>query len=140
MARIPDKDEFRRIWDGLEFSDRRVVMRAVARGQPLRKRSFARLAVLRARQQQTYWRWAWLLAPAVALFAIPQGWAVVAVQAALLTLLMGGFARWRWLRAAAAEKANLDRLDGRVSPPPRDDSPSPGIMDRLHNLLRAREP
>lgn len=140
MASIPDKETFQHAWDELDFGDRRIVMRAVSRGEPLRKRTFARMAVVRARQQQTYWRWAWLLAPAVALFSIGQGWVVVVVQALLLTLAMGGFARWRFTRAARAEQANIDRLDGRIPPPPRDDSPSPGILDRLHNLLRAREP
>lgn len=142
MARIPDKDEFQDLWSDLDTTDRRAIVRAVSRGEPVRQRSHARLAVVRARQQQTYWKYAWLAAPAVSLFALGSGWQVVLVQAVLLTSILGGFARWRYRRAVAAEEANVGRVEGTVRPPKaqKKTASSPGLWDRIHNALFARTP
>jgi len=140
MARIPDKADYQRIWSGMTFRERREILRAVARGRAMRRRKDARLAVATARQQQTYWKWAWLIAPAVALISIPD-WAAVAVQALLLSTIMGGFAWHRMRRAAQAEVANLARLDGKAPPPPRESTPSEaGLGTRIGNWFRSLLP
>lgn len=107
--RIPDKDEYQRQWASMTWSERREILKAVNKGQAMRQRKQARLAVATARQQQRYWRWAWLFAPLVALILIPN-WVSVAINAALLAILMGSFSWWRHRRAAASEQANLERL------------------------------
>lgn len=118
MARIPDKETYQRAWSQMSFRQRREILRAVGRGQPMRRRKDARLAVATARNQQRYWKFAWLMAPAVALVALPD-WAAVAVQAVLLTTIMGGFAWHRIRRARQAEEANIARLDGTTAVPPK---------------------
>lgn len=136
MARIPDKEAYQRAWSGMAFRERREILRAVARGQPMRRRKDARLAVATARQQQSYWKYAWLIAPAVSLISIPN-WALVAVQAVLLSGLMGGYAWHRIRRARQAEEANLGRLDGRTPPPPKPSPTDIGIGQRIGNWFRS---
>ena len=136
MARIPDKETYQRAWSGMAFRERREILRAVARGQAMRRRKDARLAVATARQQQTYWKWAWLIAPVVSLISIPN-WAVVAVQGVLLSGLMGGYAWHRIRRARQAEEANLARLDGRTPPPPKQSPTDVAVTQRIGNWFRS---
>ena len=70
MPRIPDQDEFARLWSQLPTSDRRRILRAVNRGEMMERRKEAALAVVMARRQQRFWRWAWLVGPVL---AIPLG-------------------------------------------------------------------
>ena len=67
MPRIPDKDEFARLWSQLTTRDRRRILRAVNRGELLERRKEAALAVVMARRQQRFWRWAWLLGPVLSI-------------------------------------------------------------------------
>lgn len=108
-SKIPSAEEHARLWGRLGFADRRRILKAVARGEGMTDRREARVAVGVARQQQRYWRWAWLFGPAMGLVQIP-AWSAVAVTAVLGALLMGGLSVHRSRRAAAAEQANLDRL------------------------------
>lgn len=132
MARIPDKETYQRAWSEMSFSQRREILRAVARGQAMRRRKDARLAVATARNQQRYWKFAWLMAPAVALVALPD-WAAVAVQAVLLSTIMGGFAFYRIRRAHQSEEANIARLDGPAAVPPK----APPVTAASNPLERA---
>ncbi|MBY5162805.1 hypothetical protein [Salsipaludibacter albus] len=109
VVRLPDQKTFQQTWQSMAWGQRREVLRSVNRGQAMRRRKDARLAVMVARQQQRYWRWAWLFAPVVALILLPN-WVAVAVNAVLLGLVMGGFAWFRHRRAVESERANLERL------------------------------
>ncbi len=109
MVRLPDQDAFDKKWRSMTWRDRREVLRTVGRGQAMRKRSDARLAVMAARQQQRYWRYAWLLGPLVSVFLVPD-WIAVAINAVLITLATGGFAWFKHRRAQESEQANLERL------------------------------
>lgn len=75
-------------------------------------RADARIAVGTARQQQRYWRWAWLLGPAIGVVFIPE-WAAVAVNAAFGSALMGALSWFRIRRAREAEQANIDQVQKR---------------------------
>ncbi len=66
MARIPDQDEFARLWSQVSTRDRRRILRAVNKGQVLDSRKEAALAVVMARRQQRFWRFAWLFGPILA--------------------------------------------------------------------------
>lgn len=138
MARIPDKETYQRAWSEMTFGQRREILRAVARGQAMRRRKDARLAVFTARNQQKYWKWAWLIAPLVALFALPDLLAV-AIQAILLSVITGGFAWYRISRARTAEAANLARLDGTAPPPPKASRVTSGTnpLERAWDWLRS---
>ncbi len=66
VPRIPDQDEFARLWSQVPTGDRRRILRAVNRGRLLDRRKEAALAVVLARRQQRFWRYAWLLGPLIA--------------------------------------------------------------------------
>lgn len=109
MVRLPDQAAFDEKWRSMTWSQRREILRMVGKGQAMRKRTDARLAVLAARQQQRYWQWAWVMGPLAALFLVPD-WLAVAVNAVLLGAATGGFAWFKRRRAKESEQANLERL------------------------------
>lgn len=116
VAKVPDRDEYRLEWSKLELKDRRRIVRAVNRGQTLDKRKEAALAVATARGQKRFWSKAWLLGPIGALFTIGEGWAVYAVNAFMLTLIMGAMSYFWYQRADRAEQANLAAASGKRRP------------------------
>lgn len=109
MVRLPDQATFQERWRTMPWRDRREVLRHVNKGQAMRKRKDARIAVLAARQQQRYWRIAWMFGPLAALFLVPN-WVAVAINAVLLGLVTGGYGWFRHRRAVESEQANLERL------------------------------
>lgn len=109
VVRLPEKAAFDKKWRSMTWGQRREVLRTVGRGQAMRKRSDARLAVMAARQQQRYWKWAWVIGPVVSLMLIPN-WVAVVVNAAVISAVTGAFAFWKYRRATESEAANLDRL------------------------------
>lgn len=109
MVRLPDKAAFDERWRSMGWGQRREFLRTVGRGEAMRKRSDARIAVMVARQQQRYWKWAWLLGPLVSLFLLPD-WIALAINAALISAVTGGFAFYKHRRAVASEQANLERI------------------------------
>ena len=113
MAKIPDRDEHRRRFAALPLADRRAIVRAVNRGQAVEVRKHAPLAVVLARRQQRLWRYAWLVGPLLGLVGLMDGWQVAVVNAMLGTLMLGGAARFWYLRAVRAEGANLALAEGR---------------------------
>ena len=113
MAKIPDREQYRRQWAELGLKDRRRIVKAVNRGQALDNRKEAALAVATARNQQRFWSKAWLMGPIGALFTIGSGWEVYVINALLLTLIMGAMS-WFWLRRARrAEEINLAAATGK---------------------------
>ncbi|MDP9023272.1 MAG: hypothetical protein M3N57_11390 [Actinomycetota bacterium] len=109
----PDPDAHRQQWSKLDFSTRRRIVRAVNRGRALDDPREAALAVRVARNQQRFWRWAWLIGPVAAmLLQRRSGWVAMAWNAAVAGVL---FAVMAWLfhrraqRAEAANRAVTDR-------------------------------
>ena len=119
MPRIPDEDEFRRLWSQVSTKDRRRILRAVNRGEVMERRKEAALAVVMARRQQRFWRFAWLLGPVLAFpLAFVLGIDALAQQVAY-ALLGGGIllvmSAWYSRRARRAEEGNLQRaVHGRL--------------------------
>jgi hypothetical protein len=113
VATIPDRDEHRRRFMALPFAERRAIVRAVNRGELVEKRKQAPLAVVVARRQQRIWRWGWLAGPLIGLTQLGIGWEAAVVNAVIGTMLLGGLARFWYLRAARAEAANLALAEGR---------------------------
>jgi Flp pilus assembly protein TadB len=110
MARIPDKHEHRRRFAALETSERRSIIRAVNKGRAVEKRKHAPLAVGVARQQQRFWRLAWVVGPVIGLVQLRGGWQVALVNGVLGTAFLGMICWFWYVRASRAEAANLDRL------------------------------
>jgi hypothetical protein len=113
VAHIPDRDEYRRKFASLPFSDRRAIVRAVNRGQLVEKRKHAPLAVVVARRQQRIWRWGWVPAPLIGLLQVNVGVEAVVLNALVGLLFLGGLSRFSYVRAARAEAANLALAEGR---------------------------
>lgn len=110
MADTPSREEHRRRFGALETSQRRAIIKAVNKGRAVEKRKHAPLAVGVARQQQRFWRWAWVVGPVIGLVQLRAGWQVALVNGMLGTLLLAGLC-WFWIRRARrAEEANLQRM------------------------------
>lgn len=96
--------------------ERRRIMKAVNRGKALDDRRDALLAVNVARQQQRFWKWAWLMGPAVSVLFFDQGWQAVLANALVATLILGGMSAFWYLRARRSEHANLEAVGLAPSP------------------------
>lgn len=116
VPRIPDDEMFQRRWRALEHADRRRIIRAVNRGRQLDDRSDAALAVVMARRQQRFWRYAWLIGPAIVLGT--SAFSETTVESLLLNLvlsiaILGAMAVFWRRRAARAEELNHAHARGR---------------------------
>lgn len=113
MATIPDRAEHQRRFAALDTADRREIIRSVNRGREVEKRKLAPLAVGVARRQKRFWKYAWLVAPAMALvqllFVPPD---LVIMSGVVSTLTLGAMAFFFWRRAARAEHLNLGLAAG----------------------------
>lgn len=108
-SKVPSREEHTRLWAGMAFAERRRILRSVNKGHGLENRRDARVGVGVARQQQRYWRWAWIFGPLMGLVRVP-AWTEVATTALLGAALMGALSVWRIRRAQRAERENLERL------------------------------
>ena len=128
MPSVPDRDEHRRRFTALEVSERRAIIKAVNRGQAVETRKHAPLAVGVARQQQRFWRWAWVVGPVIGLVQLRAGWQVALVNGLLGTMFLAALC-WFWVtRARRAEQANLERMGkgGKAKPAKADPASSSG--------------
>jgi hypothetical protein len=119
VAKSFDRAEQQRRFMALETKQRRAVMRAVNRGQAVEVRTHAPMAVAVAQRQLKFWKWAWLLGPALGAFQL----LVVPLEAALLnaglaTLGLGVVSFIWYRRADRAERLNRDIFEGRRAPGP----------------------
>lgn len=113
VPRIPDSEEFTRLWSQVAARDRRRIVKAVNRGVQLDSRKEAALAVVLARRQQRFWRVAWLLGPVIALlvsWALDLGDSTVqfVANALLGAAVLMGMSVWFSRRAKRAEELNAD--------------------------------
>lgn len=110
MAEVPDRAEHRRRFAALEVPERRAIIKAVNKGRAVETRRHAPLAVGVARQQQRFWRWAWVVGPVIGLVQLRAGWQAALVNGLLGTLFLAALC-WFWVtRARRAEEANLERM------------------------------
>jgi hypothetical protein len=113
VAKIPDREEHRRRFAALPFSERRGIIRAVNKGQLVEKRKHAPLAVVVARRQMRIWRWGWIAGPVIGLMQLGISVEAAIINAIIGTLTLGAIARFWYMRAARAEAANLALAEGR---------------------------
>jgi hypothetical protein len=94
---------YEKAWSRFDRTDRRRIMRAVNRMQPLEEPAEAALGYVFARRQRRMWtRWWWVYALLPAAVAIPQGWQQILVSGAVGGVLAGGIAAafaWRARRS-----------------------------------------
>jgi len=103
-----DPQRHREAWSAMTFRERRRIIKAVNRGQALPDAKDARLAVGVASNQMRFWRLAWLIGPAGALFQLGQGWVQFAINAVVVTAVIGTLSLWFHRRAARARAANVE--------------------------------
>ncbi|MFP4312569.1 MAG: hypothetical protein ACLFS9_11400, partial [Nitriliruptoraceae bacterium] len=114
MATKDERRERQRRFAMLSAQDRRAIVRSVNRGQPVEQRKHAEHAVHIARRQMRFWRWSWLIGPAVGLVQIGQlGWQVALLNAVVAALALGAMSAFFFLRARRALHANLALLSRR---------------------------
>ncbi|MCC5950370.1 MAG: hypothetical protein JJT89_18105 [Nitriliruptoraceae bacterium] len=110
MAEIPGKAESQREFTTLSSPDRRLIIRAVNKGQPVDNRRHAHMAVWIARRQVRFWRYAWFIGPMIGVAQLftgltPEQVLVNAGGATAFLLLLSAF----WTRRARrAEVLNLE--------------------------------
>ena len=112
----------------LDAVERRAIVKAVNRGNPVENRKHAPLAVHIAQRQMRFWKWSWLIGPAVGLIQINQlGWFAAVINALMASAFLGAMSAFFYLRARRAEEANL-ALSDRKRPAPRREAT--GTTDR----------
>jgi len=125
VASNDDRQELQRRFSGLTSQQRRAVVKAVNRGRAVETRKHAPLAVHIAYRQMRFWKWSWLIGPAVGLLQIGQlGPAAAVVNALLATALLGSMSAFFYLRAQRSARANLELMGGK-RPGPGFDRPPP---------------
>ncbi|TVR27534.1 MAG: hypothetical protein EA387_01010 [Nitriliruptor sp.] len=125
MASKDDRQELQRRFSGLTSQQRRAVVKAVNRGRAVETRKHAPLAVHVANRQMRFWKWSWVIGPAVGLLQIGQlGPAAAVLNALLATALLGSMSAFFYLRAQRSARANLELMGGK-RPGPGFDSPGP---------------
>jgi len=68
MVNTPDGSEGYKAYAALDRPQRREISRAVSRGQAVTDRRLAKIAVSFAQRQRRFWRYAWLIGPALGAF------------------------------------------------------------------------
>ena len=125
MASNDDRRELQRRFSGLTSQQRRAVIKAVNRGRAVETRKHAPLAVHLANRQMRFWKWSWVIGPAIGLLQIGQlGPAAAVLNALLATALLGSMSAFFYLRAQRSAQANLALMGGK-RPGPGFDRPVP---------------
>jgi hypothetical protein len=126
VASKDDRQALQRRFGALSSADRRAIVRAVNRGRAVEVRKHAPLAVHIAHRQMRFWKWSWVIGPAVGLLQIGQlGPAAAVLNALLATALLGSMSAYFYLRAQRSAQANLALMGGK-GPRPGFDAPEPG--------------
>jgi len=126
VASKDDREALQRRFGALDSKERRSIVRAVNRGRAVEVRKHAPLAVHIAHRQMRFWKWSWIIGPAVGLLQIGQlGPVAAALNALLATALLGAMSAYFYLRAQRSVEANLALMGGK-RPRPAPDEPEPG--------------
>jgi len=114
---VASKDDRRAVqqrFATLDSSERRAIVKAVNRGQPVDKRKHAPFAVHIAERQMRLWRWSWLIGPVVGLLQIGQlGLLPAIINALVASAFLGAMSAFFWIRARRSQQANLALADGK---------------------------
>ncbi len=97
-------------WVALSFGERRQITKRINKGVVAESRQEALLAVPIARRQTTFWKFAWLLGPVGALFALDQGVNAFLINAIFSTMVLGGISLWFSIRMRRSMDLNLALL------------------------------
>lgn len=121
MSTKDERRERQQRFARLDAPERRAIVKAVNRGRPVDTRKHAPLAVHIAQRQMRFWKWSWLIGPAVGLIQINQlGVFAAIINALMASAFLGAMSAFFYLRASRAEEANL-ALSDRKRPAPRRD-------------------
>lgn len=105
---LGDDRAYGNAWAATSFGDRRRITRAITRGEVLEDGVEAQLAVMTARRQITFWRWGWLIGPALTLLQYGTETLVFIITMIMSGMATGGLS-WFFLRRARHSIAvNID--------------------------------
>lgn len=104
---LDDPRAYGAAWASTPFADRRRITKAINRGLALDDGVEAQLAVMTARRQITFWRWGWLIGPALTLLQVGSATSVFLVSMAMSTFATGALSVFFLRRARRAEARNL---------------------------------
>ena len=123
MSTKDERRERQQRFARLDAVERRAIVKAVNRGNPVENRKHAPLAVHIAQRQMRFWKWSWLIGPAVGLIQINQlGWIAAVINALMASAFLGAMSAFFYLRARRAEEANLALSDRKRPAPRREDT------------------
>lgn len=118
MAKDEDRHALQQRFSALTAQDRRAVAKAVNRGRAVENRKHAPLAIHIANRQMRFWRWSWLIGPAVGLLQIRQlGPAAAVVNMVMASAALGAMSAFFYLRAQRSAQINAELLPRRKGPP-----------------------
>jgi hypothetical protein len=108
----PLVERYKKSWARMDRADRRRVMRAVNRMQPLEDPAEAALAVMFAQRQRRMWiRWWWVLPAVNGAIGWPGGWQMVLVNIVIGGVIVGVFVSLFVWRAGRSAKVNREVLE-----------------------------
>lgn len=146
MASIPGKVESQRQFTQLPAAERRLILKAVNRGQEVPNRKHAHIGVWIARRQVRFWMYAWIIGPLIGIvqFALGQTPEQVLLNAGGATAFLLLLSTFWMRRARRAEARNLalatSRGGGRRAKPAPEPAPrSGGLLGRFRRR-RGGEP
>ena len=123
MSTKDERRERQQRFARLDAVERRAIVKAVNRGNPVETRKHAPLAVHIAQRQMRFWKWSWLIGPAVGLVQINQlGLIAALINALMASAFLGAMSAFFYLRARRAEEANLALADRKRPAPRRKDA------------------
>jgi hypothetical protein len=109
MVDTPDGSDGYKLYASLDRPQRREIARAVNRGKVVSDRKLAKVAVAFARRQQKFWRYAWLIGPALgALQFLSLDPIPAAVNAAIGSGMLIGASVWFSRKAKKSERLCLE--------------------------------
>lgn len=109
MVNTPDGSDDYKLYATLDRTDRRQIARAVNRGRAVDDRKLAKIAVAFARRQQRFWRYAWLIGPALGALQFLSLEPLAATFNALIgSGMLIGASVWFTRKAKQSERACLE--------------------------------
>jgi hypothetical protein len=105
---LDDQSAYGAAWSAASFTDRRRITRAINRGEALEDGREAELAVMAARRQVGFWRWGWLIGPAITLLQIGGDLVVFGISLAMSAVATGTLSWFFLRRARRAETVNIE--------------------------------
>ncbi len=142
MVQTPDGSDGYKAYAALDRTQRRAIARAVNRGKAVEDRHLARTAIAFAQRQRHFWRYAWLIGPALGAFQFLSLDLVPALVNALIgSGMLIGASLWFTRKAKQSQAANQALQDTRKGNPagPKNRQVAPPTVERAAYTPRGKK-